>query len=79
VVALISVVVPVTDTPTDPVLKFITDRTVRELVIQGSDRWPYSRLSASRVSKIGYQLIVLRCAQLGVEPPTRAEAAEWSR
>lgn len=61
----------------DPVLKFICDPSVRELIMRDSDTWPYSRLSGSRLSKIGYKLIVLRCAQIGIDPPTRKEAAEW--
>lgn len=65
--------------PADPVLEFIVSRNTRQLVTLDSDRWPYSRLSASRLEKIGYKLIVLRCAQIGVEPPTRAEASEWGR
>lgn len=63
--------------PHDPVLAFIYDPAVARLIFQGSDTWPYSRLSASRLEKIGYRLIVLRCAQLGIEQPSRAEAREW--
>jgi len=65
--------------PSDPVLMFICDPAVRRLILDGSDSWPYSRLSGSRLSKIGYKLIVLRCAQLGIEPPTRSQASEWVR
>ncbi len=65
--------------PNDPVLRFICDRATRDLVTKDSERWPWSRLSATRLSKIGYRLIVLRCAQIGVEPPTRHEAEEWAR
>lgn len=65
--------------PSDPVIRFIFDKSVRELITRDSDSWPHSRLTASRLEKIGYRLIVLRCAQIGIEPPTRAEAREWSR
>lgn len=64
--------------PSDAVLDFIYDTHTRKLIKEGSDFWPYSRLSASRLEKIGYKLIVLRCAQIGIDPPTRAEAREWA-
>lgn len=63
--------------PSDPVLDFIYDPAVLSLITDGQEHWPWSRLSASRIDKIGYRLIVLRCAQIGVEPPTRTEAREW--
>lgn len=63
--------------PNDPVLNFIYDPAVSQLVSQNSDSWPYSRLSGSRKVKIAYKLIVLRCAQIGIEPPSREEAWEW--
>lgn len=65
--------------PNDPVIDFILDPSVRTLIKQGSDNWPWSRLSASRIEKIGYRLIVLRCAQMGFDAPSRIEAAEWAR
>lgn len=65
--------------PSDPVLDFIYDPAVPRLVLNGSSAWPWSRLSNSRLTKIGYALIVLRCAQLGITPPTRKEAEEWRR
>lgn len=67
------------NTPNDPVLQFILDPATRNLVLQGSHTWPYSRLSGSRLDKIGYRLVVLRCAQLGIDIPTRDEVIEWVR
>jgi len=61
----------------DPVLEFIYDPAVMRLVMDGQEHWPWSRISGSRLTKIGYRLIVLRCAQLGIEPPTRAQASAW--
>jgi hypothetical protein len=65
--------------PADPVLDFIYDPVVRRLVTAGSASWPYSRLSASRVEKIGYTLVVLRCAQIGIGVPSRDEARAWGQ
>lgn len=65
--------------PNDPVLDFIYDHTVWKLIFDDSHLWPYSRLSASRAEKIGYKLIKLRCAQIGVDQPTREEAKAWRR
>lgn len=64
-------------TPDDPVIQFILDRSTRALVLNDAVSWPYSRLSYSRLEKIGYRLLVLRCAQLGMIPPTRDEARSW--
>lgn len=66
-----------TTRPSDPVLDFIFDRNVEWLVTNDSDRWPWSRISASRLEKIAYRLIVLRCVQIGIDPPNRKEAAGW--
>jgi len=63
--------------PSDPVLDFIYNPAVSALVSQGSDSWPYSRLSGTRKEKIAYKLIVLRCAEMGIEPPSREEARSW--
>lgn len=60
-------------------LDFIYDPHVRRLITDGQEAWPWSRLSGSRLTKIGYKLVCLRCAQLGIEQPTRAEAAGWRR
>jgi hypothetical protein len=68
-----------TGVPSDPVLQFIISQTTRDLINQGMRGAPYSRLSSSRMSRIGYRLIVLRCAQIGIDPPTRTEAEEWAR
>lgn len=68
-----------TTRPNDPVLDFIYDLSVRRIVTDGQEFWPWSRLSASRIEKIGYRLVVLRCAQIGVDPPTHTEAREWRR
>lgn len=65
------------DKPNDPVIDFILDPTTRKVVMDGSDHWPYSKLSASRVSKVGYKLIVLRCAQISANTPTRTEVEGW--
>lgn len=64
--------------PSDPVLDFIYDVHVSRLVTEGQEFWPYSRLSGSRLSKIGYKLVCLRCAQIGVDQPTREEARAWT-
>lgn len=65
--------------PSDPVLDFIYDPHVSRLVTDGSNNWPWSRLSGSRLMKIGYKLVCLRCAQIGIDQPTREEAASWRR
>lgn len=65
--------------PSDPVIQFILNDSVPALIMQGSEGWPYSRLSYSRLEKIGYKLIVLRCAQLGIEVPSRDEVRGWRR
>lgn len=63
--------------PKDPVIDFIYDKSVPTLIMRGSNGWPYSRLSRSRLDKIAYKLIALRCAQLGIDQPTRKEAEAW--
>jgi len=65
--------------PSDPVIQFILDPAVYGLIMRsfGSGSNAYSRLSASRAMEIGYRLLVLRCAQIGLNIPTREDASGW--
>jgi hypothetical protein len=60
----------------DPVLEFIMSRETYDTVRKNLDGAPYSRLSGSRMSRLGYDLICLRYRQLGVPEPTRKAAQE---
>jgi hypothetical protein len=65
--------------PNDPVLRFICDEATRQLVMNVANSGQSSSLSYSRMTKIGYRLLVLRCAQIGLEPPSRSEAEAWAK
>lgn len=60
----------------DSVLKFIMDKDTYDTVRSNMEGAPYSRLSGSRMSRLGYDLICLRYRQLGVPEPSRKDAQE---